>query len=118
MQILIADDEKEVVEMMRGFLSRRGFSVNIAFDGAKALEAIETNKYDLVFLDESMPELTGLEIVKRIRENHDKPKIVMVTGYSAIKEDFAKLVGVDDYIEKPIDLEKIEEIIDKYKKGG
>ena len=115
MKILIADDEKEIVEIMRSFLSKKGFSVDIAFDGVAALESIKTNGYDLVFLDENMPELTGLEIVKRIKADFENLKIVMVTGYQAIKEDFAKLVGVDDYLEKPIDLRKIEEMVNKYK---
>ena len=118
MRILIADDEKEVVEIMRNFLTKKGFSVDIAFDGKKALESIKANHYDLVFLDESMPELTGLEVVEDIRKNNLSHKIIMITGYPEIKEEFARVVGVDDYIEKPIDLKTIEKVINKYKGGS
>jgi DNA-binding response OmpR family regulator len=118
MRILIADDEREVVEIMKKFLSRRGFSVDIAFDGKNALESIKANHYDLIFLDENMPELTGLEIVEDVRKNGFAQKIVMITGYPEIREDFAKLIGVDDYIEKPINLQRIEEVVNKYKGGN
>ena len=78
MRILIADDEKEVVEIMRNFLTKKGFSVDIAFDGKKALESIKANHYDLVFLDESMPELTGLEVVEDIRKNNLSHKTMAI----------------------------------------
>ncbi len=115
MRILIADDEKEVVEIMRNFLSKRGLFVDIAFDGKKALESIKANHYDLVFLDENMPELTGLEVVEHVKRNKLNHKIVMITGYPEIREDFARALGVDDYIEKPIDLQKIAEVVNRYK---
>ena len=114
MEILLADDEREVVGMVKNFLNKRGFSVAIAFDGKGALDSIKENNYDIVILDENMPELTGLEVVECIKKEKLTPKIIMITGYPQIREDFAKLIGVDEYIEKPIDLEKLGEVINKY----
>lgn len=114
MKILIADDEKEIVEAIKEFLIKKEYSVDIALDGKKALDLIKIKDYDLILLDENMPELTGLEIVEYIKNLHLKSKIIMLTGYPAIKEDFAKIIGVDEYLEKPIDLKKIEEAIRKH----
>ena len=114
MKILIADDEKRIVDLLREFLEKKGHSVDVVFDGKKALELIKETGFDIVFLDENMPELTGLEIVKYIKQNNFKIKSVILTGYPCINEEFSEIVGADEYLEKPVDLSKIEEIVNKY----
>ena len=115
MRILIADDEKEVAVMIKSFLERRGYNVDIAFDGRAALKLIRENSYDVFFVDYNMPELTGIELVRYIKDNNIKLKTVMITGYPEMEANFAKRIGVDEYITKPIRMENIKEIIDKSK---
>ena len=116
MKILIADDEKDIVDLIKERVAIKGYNADIAFDGEKALEFIKLNKYDLVFVDHNMPELTGLELIKYIRENNLDTKIVMITGYPAIEGSVVKYLGADEYLTKPFKLKEIEDIIDKYKK--
>jgi DNA-binding response OmpR family regulator len=114
MKILVADDEEKIVEQLKKYLEKNKYSVDTALDGERALKLIKENNYDIVFLDDNMPWLTGLEIVEYIKKNKLNPKTVILTGYPYIDEKFSKYVGADEYLDKPVDLKKINEIIKKY----
>jgi len=114
MKILIADDEKGFTEILEERLTFKGCSVDIAHDGKKALELLESNVYDLVFLDHNMPELTGLELAKHIKVNKLTTKTVIITGYPEIEGFFAKAVGADEFLAKPVKIRDIEKLINKY----
>ncbi len=116
MKILIVDDEKNFVYFVKENLAHRGYPVDVAYDGKEALELIQSKSYDLVFLDINMPELTGLELAKYVKENKIKSKVIIVTGYEEIKESLAKVLGADEYLTKPVAIADIEKIIKKY--GG
>jgi YesN/AraC family two-component response regulator len=116
MKILIVDDEKEFLEFLKDRLIVKSHLVNTACDGKKALELIKSNIYDLVFLDHNMPGLTGLELLRYIKENDLKPKTVIITGYAEIDEFFVKGSGADEYLNKPVKIKDIDDIIDKYSK--
>lgn len=115
MKILICDDEIEIVNVLKEFLESKGLLVNYALDGKEALQLIiQETDYDIVFLDVNMPGLTGVEILKYIREHHVKAKVIILTGYPCINSKFCALIGANEYLEKPIDLETIGKIINKY----
>ncbi|MFH1062227.1 MAG: response regulator [Candidatus Omnitrophota bacterium] len=114
MKILIADDTQEIVSLMRDFLKKKSHDVDIADNGKQALAMIMKNNYDLAFMDHNMPEMTGLELVKFIKANNIPTKTVILTGYSGMKDFFAKSVGADEYLSKPCELEDIALILDKY----
>ena len=117
MNILIADDEKEAVELIKEWIVRKGYNADVAFDGKQALELIKLNKYDLVFVDHNMPEVTGLELIKYIKQNSPDTKTVMITGYPHIADFAAKELGADEYLTKSFKMREIDNIIDKYKSG-
>ena len=114
MRILIADDEKEVVSLIREYIEKKNRDIDVAYDGARALELIKLNKYDLVFIDHNMPEVTGLELIAYIKKNTLDTKAVMITGYQQMAGFAAKGLGADEYLTKPFKLKVIEEIINKY----
>lgn len=116
MKILIADDEKSFVEPLSDRLIQKGNQVESAYDGRSALRLIKANRYDIIFLDHNMPELTGLELVKYIRKNNINSKIVMITGYAEIDKSFMEAIGVDDYLTKPVKLTDVDAVIVKYSK--
>ena len=118
MNILIADDEKEFVSFIKERLEGQGHQVEVAGDGSQALKLIKTDKYDIVFVDHNMPELTGLELAKYAKEYKVRSKIIMVTGYEQMSGPFAKAVGADEYLTKPVKIKEIEDIIKKYDKTG
>lgn len=114
MKILVADDQKEVSDLLCDFLTKKGYACDVVSDGEKAQERLKSNSYDLAFIDHNMPELTGLEIVKFVKKNGIKTKIVILTGYPVMKDFFAKSVGADEYLQKPCQLEEIQNILSKY----
>ena len=99
--ILVVDDEPQIVELLRSYLERDGFTVKHAPDGEKALEVLRQTPPDLVLLDVMLPRLDGREVCKRIRADGTTP-IIMLT---ARDEETDKLLGLelgaDDYITKP-----------------
>lgn len=114
MRILVADNEKDFVDFLKGVINERGHSVDVAYDGKEALELIKKNNYDILFLDHNMPELTGLEIVEYVKENRIKSKTVMVTGYEPMNEKFARAIGADEYMEKPLSIKYLDAILKRY----
>lgn len=100
-KILVVDDERKMVSLVRAYLEREGYKVAEAFDGRRALEAFQRESPDLIVLDLMLPELDGWEVCRQIRRTSEVP-IIMLT---ARDEDADKLVGLelgaDDYITKP-----------------
>ena len=116
MRILIADDERDFVALLKDSVIGNEHSVDFAYDGRKALILMKENKYDLIFVDHNMPELTGLELIKFAKENKLTAKMVMITGYEEMEDFFAKQIGADEFLTKPVKVEDIKAIIDKYSK--
>ena len=99
--ILVCDDDKEIVEAIEIYLSQEGYHVLKAYDGAEALNMLESEEVHLLVLDVMMPRLDGIRATLKIRENNSIPIIIL----SAKSEDADKIlglnVGADDYVTKP-----------------
>lgn len=103
MKILIADDEKQMVNIITLYLRKEGFEVTVAFDGEEALEQLYEKQFDLAILDWMMPKLNGVEVCKKIKELKNI-KIIMLTAKSENDDEFLALEkGADDYLRKPFD---------------
>lgn len=100
-RILIVDDEKEIVELLKLYLENEGHKIVEAYDGLDALEKLQANPVDLAVIDIMMPGLDGFSLTKKIREKINIPVIIL----SARSEDKDKILGLglgaDDYIVKP-----------------
>ena len=101
MKILVADDDKDIVNAIEVYLTNDGYEVLKAYDGLEALAVLDKEKVELVLLDIMMPNLDGLRTAMKIRETSNVP-IIMLTAKS---EDYDKITGLnmgaDDYITKP-----------------
>lgn len=109
-KILIADDEKDIVELIAYNLEQEGFAVCKALDGGKAWELIQAAKPDLVILDLMMPVMPGMEVCRRIRSQEATASlpIIMLTAKSDPVDKILGLeVGADDYITKPFHLREL-----------
>ncbi|MEG1773271.1 MAG: response regulator transcription factor [Oscillospiraceae bacterium] len=99
--ILIADDNKQIVEILTRYAQSAGYRVERAYDGQAALDALEGTNVDLVLLDVMMPKIDGFEVCRRIRRDSNLP-VIMITARG---EDFERImgleIGADDYIVKP-----------------
>ncbi|MGD0336032.1 MAG: response regulator [Candidatus Omnitrophota bacterium] len=111
-KILVVDDEKECCQFFKQYLTKRGYSVDTAYDGLEAKGLLDVNKYDCIFFDCNMPELSGVELIKVIKEKNPQAKKIMISGYDLINEDFAKDLGVDIFLRKPFSLDTIKEIVE------
>ena len=116
-KILIVDDEVDSCHFIQKALVRRGFDVDVAFEGREALENIGVTTYDFIFLDFYMQGLTGIEVAKVIKGKDVKSIIVLTSGYLNDSE-MNKDTGISEFLEKPFSLEEIEALIAKYKKRG
>jgi len=109
-KILVADDEKDIVELVAFNLEREGFAVSRAYDGQQAWERVNTEKPDLVILDLMMPELSGMEVCGRIRRQEKTAAlpIIMLTAKSDPVDKILGLeIGADDYITKPFHVREL-----------
>jgi CheY-like chemotaxis protein len=115
MKILIADDEAQIVEVLKKFFKGKGLLVDCASNGKEALRLIKEKDYDMAFLDVSMPELNGLELLRYIKDSKIKTKVVLLTAYPDLNEEFCKELRADEYLRKPVDLKIIGAIVEKYR---
>jgi phosphate regulon transcriptional regulator PhoB len=109
-KILIADDERDIVELVAYNLEQEGFAVLKAHDGRKAWETIQAQRPDLVLLDLMMPEIPGMEVCRMIRRQASTASlpVIMLTAKSDPVDKILGLeIGADDYITKPFHVREL-----------
>ena len=99
--ILIVDDEREIADLVALYLEKEGFRVTKYYDGREALEYIREEKPDLAILDIMLPGISGLELCRKIRENHTYPVIMLTAKGEETDKITGLTLGADDYITKP-----------------
>lgn len=102
-KILVVDDEKRIVEIVQAYLERDGFKVITAYDGESALEIARRQSPDLLVLDLMLPEVSGWDVCRTLRQDSDIP-IIMLTARDESSDKIVGLeLGADDYVTKPFD---------------
>lgn len=105
--MLIADDEKEIRDLLKTYLKREWYEVDAAVDGEDALRLFEQNHYHLIILDLMMPKIDGIEVCRRIRSHTNVP-ILMLTAKDLEGDKILGLsMGADDYITKPFSMNEV-----------
>jgi len=100
-KILVVDDEKKIVDIVKAYLEKEGFQINVAYDGKSALELASNYAPDLIVLDLMLPEVSGWDVCRAIRKNSDVP-IIMLTARDEVADKIVGLeLGADDYLAKP-----------------
>jgi CheY-like chemotaxis protein len=111
-KVLVVDDELEVRQVLREFLSSRGYDVTTASGGAEAVAIVGTIKPDLILLDVAMPDMDGVETLKRIVAIEPTLAVIMVTANSDIGTTSKLLaLGAVDYVPKPFDLDYLDQAV-------
>lgn len=106
-KVLIVEDEAEIVSFLKPELSYEGYEVDVADDGRTGLGKIESGKYDIVLLDIMLPNLNGIEVLRRARKFTNIP-IIMLTARDQIMDKVTGLdTGADDYLTKPFAIEEL-----------
>ncbi|MCG6893322.1 MAG: sigma-54 dependent transcriptional regulator [Desulfobacteraceae bacterium] len=112
MKILIADDETDQRNLLKGFLEKQGFSVFTAANGREALEAFQRLPIQLVLLDHRMPDMNGDEVLTEMKSLQPTVRAIMITAYGSIETAVNVMkLGADDFLEKPVDLRLLLEKI-------
>ena len=107
-RVLVVDDEPNITELVSLGLRYEGFDVSSAHDGRGALRAVRELKPELVILDVTMPDIDGMEVVRRMRAENIWMPVIFLTARDAVEDKIAGLtVGGDDYIAKPFSLDEL-----------
>jgi len=103
-KILIADDEKEIVKLLKIYLETDGVTVFEANDGAQALDILAHNEIDLAIVDIMMPEIDGYQVIKHIRQQQTYIPIMVISAKITLSDRVLGIdLGADDYITKPFE---------------
>ena len=113
-KLLIADDEKHIVEGLQMLLQEEGYTVDTANDGQKAWDKVQSGEYGLVLADLKMPKLDGLELFARMREGNIDSEVIIITGKGTVDSAVeAMRHGAYDYLTKPLEIERLKALIPK-----
>jgi len=104
-KILVVDDEDALRTVLSGELVSEGYDVRTASDGDEAISAIQKETFDLLLLDIKMPRVNGFEVLKFVKEQQPRTKVVMLTTFADLKNAIeSKKLGAEDFVSKPYDL--------------
>jgi len=100
-RILVVDDEPPIVELVRGYLAREGWTVDVAVDGPAAIERARANPPDVIVLDLMLPGIDGIEVCRQMRTFSDAYVLMLTARSEEIDRIVGLSVGADDYLVKP-----------------
>lgn len=107
-KILVVDDEPSILELIEYNLTSKGYDTDTATNGEDALNKILLEKFDLVLLDQMLPKLSGIEILKKIRSVGNSTPVIFLTAVDAEDNKIEGLIsGADDYITKPFSVKEL-----------
>jgi len=108
-KILVIDDDESIRQTLSNYLKRLGYSVLSAEDGEKGFDIIQSQQPDLIISDIKMPNLTGLELLKKVKDVNPLTKIILITAHDDVQTTIdAMQYGAYDYLEKPLDIERLK----------
>jgi DNA-binding NtrC family response regulator len=111
---LVIDDDKATLELLKFQLESEGYETTIAERGEKGLEYIKDGEYDIILTDLNLPDISGIEMVRRSKELAPLTEIIMVTGFGSVEKAIeATKAGAFYYVEKPVEFEELLVLIEK-----
>ena len=107
-RILIVEDEKNIARVLELELTYEGYETGVAYTGSEGLIQFRENEWDLVLLDLMLPEIHGLDVLKRIRSSDAGIPVILLTAKNDVKDKVAGLdLGANDYVTKPFEIEEL-----------
>lgn len=106
-KILIADDEPEILKLLQRYIEKEGYSVDTASDGLEAISLFNQNEYHLVILDIMMPQIDGIEVCRRLRNDTNVPIIMLTAKDDETDKVLGLRIGADDYMTKPFGMNEL-----------
>ena len=113
-KILIVDDEKIVRESLFHWFEEDGYTVDTAEDGESALRKFDKSKFDLLLVDMKMPGMSGLDLLKKVKEIDKDTIVILITAFASVPSAITALKdGAYDYVTKPVDPDELAHIVEK-----
>ena len=110
--IIVVDDDERHCQLFAEVLSAAGFNTIPAYDGAEALAVLNSTGADMIVSDVQMPEIDGITLLRKVREQGESLPFILVTAYPAVRDAVSALkLGAVDYLEKPVDLEELRQAV-------
>ncbi|MCK5034213.1 MAG: sigma-54-dependent Fis family transcriptional regulator, partial [Calditrichia bacterium] len=107
-KILVVDDSVETVEVLKRNLQEEGYVVFSAYNVIDAIKVLESSPIDLVMTDLKMPKVSGLDLIRHVRENYKDTEVMMITGYATINGAVEAIkTGAEEYLTKPFTDEEL-----------
>ncbi|HDR4514864.1 TPA: response regulator transcription factor [Bacillus cereus] len=106
-RILIADDDKEIRNLLKIYLERELYMVDTAINGDEALQLFSQNNYNLVILDLMMPKVDGIELCRKLRDKTNVPILMLTAKDHEVDKILGLSIGADDYITKPFSIHEV-----------
>ena len=106
-KIMVVDDDKNICELLRLYLEKEGYSIELAYDGGAAVELFDRFLPDLVLLDVMLPVMDGFDVCRRIRTKSNVPIIMLTAKGETFDKVLGLELGADDYIVKPFDSKEV-----------
>src|SRR5215475_12133705 len=111
---LVVDDDKVTLELLTYQLTSEGFETVAAENGKTGLEYVRENDFDIILTDLNLPDISGIEMVRRSKEISPQTEIIMVTGFGSMEKAIeATKAGAFHYVEKPVEFEELMSLISK-----
>src|SRR5262247_859349 len=110
--VLVVDDERHILDVLRDTLTRFGYRVTCATSGAEALAAVRSELFDAAITDIRMPEMSGVDLLREIKKHDESIEVVVMTGYPTINSAVEALKeGAYDYLSKPLILDELRHLM-------
>ena len=108
LKVLVVDDEEELISILIERLEFRGYEVDGVFSGGDALSLSLRKDFDVAVIDVKMPEINGIETLKRLKMSHPNIKVILMTGHGSPLEGIEGMAeGAYDYLVKPVDIDEL-----------
>lgn len=118
-KILIVDDEPGIVEEVSSFLSEEGYEISTADTAGDGIQRAESFRPHLILLDMKLPDQSGIEVLRVVKKSYPEIKVIVNTGYVDQKMiDEAEALGRDSFLQKPFNLERLVEEVERVLKSS
>jgi len=107
MKVLLVEDDKKLAKIIEEGLKKQNFRVDVAYDGEEGLYLAKNNQYDVMIIDWMLPKISGIELIKKLREENIHTPALILTAKSDIDDKVEGLSVADDYLTKPFDFDEL-----------
>ena len=110
MTLLISDNDRDMVKLLRFILADEGYEIDVAYSGAETIKKLKNNNYPLILLDYDLQDMTGFDVLNYIKENQISTKVIMISGHTRTElKSRAYNMGVYEFIPKPFEIKTVLE---------